>query len=158
MKIPVYIKDEEYLFTDKEFRFANYYLGEARFNATEAAKLAGFSENTARQQGSRMLSNVNIENFIKWKASEMLELLGITQERVLREVAAIAFTDVTEFFNNDWTLKPMNEIPREKLGAMEIKITEGSRIEGKTKSISSNLNCKVKALMILWDLVKDNPD
>lgn len=158
MKISVYIKDEEFLFTDKEFEFANYYLGEARFNATEAAKLAGYSENTARQQGSRMLTKVNIEKYIKWKAAEVLELLGITQERVLREIAAIAFTDIAEFFNNDWTLRPMNEIPREKLGAMEIRITKSSKFDGKTTSVSSNLNCKIKALMILWDLVKDKPD
>jgi hypothetical protein len=46
MKIPVFINGEEVLFTDKEFQFAKYYLGEARFNATGAA---GYKENVARQ-------------------------------------------------------------------------------------------------------------
>lgn len=51
MKVPVLIEGEEFLFTDKEFQFANYYLGEARFNAKEAAKLAGYNE---KQQDNKV--------------------------------------------------------------------------------------------------------
>jgi hypothetical protein len=40
------IENKPNYLTDKEFLFANYYLGEARFNATEAAD---YKENVARQ-------------------------------------------------------------------------------------------------------------
>ncbi|HCX75030.1 MAG TPA: hypothetical protein DHU93_06085 [Algoriphagus sp.] len=59
--------------TQKEITFANYYL--ATFNATEAAKLAGYSDHTARQQGSRLLSNVNIEKYIQERSETILDRL-----------------------------------------------------------------------------------
>ena len=142
--------------TDKEYLFANYYLGEANLNATEAARLAGYSEKTARQQGSRMLSNVNIKNYIRSKTSEVLEREGVTQERVLKEIIAIAFSNASDLLNDDWSLKPLNEIPREKIGAINIRISESSKFESRTKSISTNLTAKIKALEFLWELVKDD--
>lgn len=157
MKKYISIKGEEFEFTDKEFQFANFYLGEARFNATEAAKLAGYSEKTARQQGSKMLTKVNIEKYIQWKASKILEDLEVNQERILKEIVAIAFSDVTELFNDDWTLKPLNEVSLEKVKALDILIKEESKFEVKTKSISINMDSKMKALAILWDFVKNQP-
>ena len=142
--------------TDKEYRFANYYLGEANLNATEAAKLSGYSPNTARQQGSRMLTNVNIKKYIQSKSSEILRQEGITQERVLREIIAIAFTNASELLDNNWRLKPLNEIPKEKIGAVNIKVTESRNNEYMTKTISTNLNAKIKALEFLWELVKND--
>jgi phage terminase small subunit len=74
-------KKPEYL-TDKEYLFANYYLGEARFNATVAAKLAGYSRHTARQQGYENLTKPYIKKFIQTKSSRLFDEMGITQERV----------------------------------------------------------------------------
>lgn len=142
--------------TDKEFLFANYYLGEANLNATEAAKLAGYSPNTARQQGSRMLTNVNIKKYIQSKSSEILRQEGVTQERVLKEIIAIAFTNASELLDNNWRLKPLNEIPKEKIGAVNIRVTESKNNDYITKTISTNLNAKIKALEFLWELVKDD--
>ena len=142
--------------SDKEYLFANYYLGEANLNATEAAKLAGYSPNTARQQGSRLLTHVNIKNYIQSKSSEILKQEGVTQERVLREIIAIAFTNASDLLDNNWMLKPLNEIPREKIGAVNIRITESGNSEGITKTISTNLNAKIKALVFLWELVKND--
>lgn len=134
--------------TDKEYRFANYYLGEANLNATEAAKLAGYSPNTARQQGSRMLTNVNIKKYIKSKTTEILEQEGVTQERVLREIVAFAFSDITEFFNDDWSLKKVSQVKPGKTGAIKaLKKTE--------TGVSIQMHDKIKALLLLWDLVKD---
>ena len=47
--------------TPKQQAFVNAYKG----NATEAAIVAGYSEKTARSQGQRMLTNVDIANAIK---------------------------------------------------------------------------------------------
>ncbi len=43
--------------------FCEYYV--ASGNATESAKKAGYSERTARSIGQRMLTNVDIQNYIK---------------------------------------------------------------------------------------------
>jgi phage terminase small subunit len=42
-------------------RFVAAYLGPAQQNASRAAKLAGYSKKTARFQGSRLLTRVNIQ-------------------------------------------------------------------------------------------------
>jgi phage terminase small subunit len=49
--------------TDKQRAFLIAYLSNG-FNATKAALTAGYSEDTARQQGSRLLSNVDIRQEI----------------------------------------------------------------------------------------------
>lgn len=140
--------EEKHNLTDKEYLFANYYLGEANLNATEAAKLAGYSPNTARQQGSRMLTNVNIKKYIKSKTSEILQRNAVTQERVLAEIIKIAFSDVSEFFNDDWSLKKVSQVNPGKTGAIKtLKKTESG--------VSIQVHDKFKALSLLWDLVKD---
>ncbi|MBE6677930.1 MAG: terminase small subunit [Ruminococcaceae bacterium] len=47
---------------EKQKRFAEYYAQNP--NATEAAKAAGYSEHTARSQGQRLLTNVDIQKYI----------------------------------------------------------------------------------------------
>ena len=47
---------------ERQRRFAQHYA--ATGNATEAAELAGYSPDTARAQGSRLLTNVNVKNYI----------------------------------------------------------------------------------------------
>lgn len=155
MKRLSFIKHQGFELTDKEYRFANYYLGEARFNATEAAKLAGYSERTARQQGSRLLTNVYIEKYIQSRSAEILDSFGVTQERILKEFVALAFGNVTDYLQDDWKLKPLNEIPKDKRGSIDFKVTENIQSGGRSITISSNLDVKVKALKFLWELVRD---
>jgi phage terminase small subunit len=148
MRQQIQYDKEQFDLTDKEYRFANYYLGEARFNATEAAKLAGYSHNTARQQGSRMLSNVDIKNYIQSKSSEILEGIGVTQEKVLKELSRIAFANVTDLFEGNWELKSPSEIPWEK--------SAGIKSLTKTQSgVNIVMHDKLGALLKLWELVKD---
>ena len=45
--------------TNKQEFFCDEYLVD--FNATRAAKVAGYSEKTARSQGQRLLTNVDIQ-------------------------------------------------------------------------------------------------
>jgi len=47
---------------DKQKKFAELYA--ANPNATEAAKGAGYSDKTARSQGQRLLTNVDIKKYI----------------------------------------------------------------------------------------------
>lgn len=47
----------------RQRKFCEYYVELG--NATEAAKRAGYSEKTARSQGQRMLTFVDIQNYIK---------------------------------------------------------------------------------------------
>lgn len=48
---------------EKQRRFAEFYA--ASGNAAEAARLAGYSERTARSQGQRLLTNVDVAKYIR---------------------------------------------------------------------------------------------
>lgn len=73
--------------------FVESYLGAARFNATAAAKLAGYSEATAYSQGSRLLKNVEIAAAIKVRLDES----AMTASEVLARLADMGRGTMEDF-------------------------------------------------------------
>lgn len=67
--------------TRKQKMFAAEYAVE--LNATKAAKSAGYSEHTAKQQGSRLLTNADVVAEVDRKLEQKFEGLEITSEYVL---------------------------------------------------------------------------
>ena len=80
--------------TPKQERFCEEYLID--LNATQAAIRAGYSEKTAYSAGQRLLRNVEIQNRIAELKAERSKRTEITQDRVVKELAAMAFANVTE--------------------------------------------------------------
>lgn len=78
--------------TPKQALFVNEYLVD--LNATAAAKRAGYSELTAQVQGSRLLSNVMVAEAIAARQAAIADRLGVTQEKIVAELAKIAFADI----------------------------------------------------------------
>jgi len=70
--------------SDKQKRFCEEYLID--FNATQAAIRAGYSKKTARQQGSRLLSNVDIQEYLKEIRGVLKERSLVTAESITREL------------------------------------------------------------------------
>ncbi|WP_373397950.1 terminase small subunit [Algoriphagus halophilus] len=103
------IGDQEISISDREILFAEAYLANG-FNATSAAIKAGYSKKSAKVQASRMLTNANLSNYLKWKSEPIMDELEITQERILKELASIAFAKPTDFLNQDFSLKNLTEI------------------------------------------------
>ena len=68
--------------------FVAAYLGEANCNATQAAILAGYSPATAKQQGSRLLTRVDVLKAINQK----VEKAELSTDRMLSNVGRIANT------------------------------------------------------------------
>lgn len=77
--------------TPKKQRFVEEYLVD--LNATQAAIRAGYSAKTAASQGERLLRNVEIQAAIQAAMKARQERTEITQDRVLAELAKIAFGD-----------------------------------------------------------------
>ena len=75
-------------------RFVQEYLID--LNATQAAIRAGYSKKTAQEQASRLLSKVKVQADIQKAMKRRSERTGITQDRVLEELALIAFSDISE--------------------------------------------------------------
>lgn len=77
--------------SDKQAKFVEEYLVD--LNATQAAVRAHYSEKTAASQGERLLRNVEIQNAITAAQKDRSERTEISQDRVLSELAAMAFYD-----------------------------------------------------------------
>lgn len=81
--------------TDKQKRFCEEYLID--LNATQAAIRAGYSPKTAEQTASRLLRNVKVQEYIAKRQKELSRSTEVTQERVIRELALIAFSNTTDY-------------------------------------------------------------
>lgn len=79
-------------------------------NATQAAIRAGYSENTAAAQASRLLRNVNVKSAIAKAKRERANKVEITAERVLKEAARLALYDVRKLYRDDGSLVPITEL------------------------------------------------
>ncbi len=73
--------------TDKQRRFADEYL--IISDATQAAIRAGYLIRTAKRQGSRLLANTNIKNYIEWKQNEYSERTSVTIEWIINELIKV---------------------------------------------------------------------
>ena len=81
--------------TDKQKRFCEDYLID--LNATQAAIRAGYSPKTAEQTASRLLRNVKVQEYIAKRQKELSRSTEITQERVIKELALIAFSNNADY-------------------------------------------------------------
>ena len=106
--------------TLKQERFVNAYLGEAKGNATEAARIAGYKH--PHVAGSQTLANPRIAARVK----QDVEKAGITAEAILAELADVGFADWRDF---------IEVIARDKTG--------------KPTRVRMDLSNKVKALELL---------
>ena len=95
-------------------RFVTEYLVD--LNASQAALRAGYSARTAPQQGSRLLKNVHVQAAIAAKQTQQLAAVNVRVEDVLRDLQAIAHTDLQ-------TLSAQSGVPArwaDKLKALEL--------------------------------------
>ncbi len=78
------------MLTPKQQAFCQHFLAE--LNATQAAIRAGYAEATANREGSRLLSNVDIQEEIQRLRAELAESTGIILEDIVTEIRLLAKT------------------------------------------------------------------
>ena len=93
---------------NRQARFVAEYLID--LNATRAAIRAGYSEKTAYSQGQRLLKKVEIASQIADNTGKRLERLEISADRVLQELAKLAFYDPGALLESDGSMKQIREI------------------------------------------------
>ena len=81
--------------TDKQKRFIDEYLID--MNATQAAIRAGYSERTAYRIGSELLQKTSVQEKLQERMHDREVRTEITQDKVLKELAAIAFSNGSDF-------------------------------------------------------------
>ena len=80
--------------TEKQKAFVQEYLVD--LNATAAAERAGYSRKTARSIGAENLTKPDIQKAIQAAIKSREERTEVTQDRVVEELARIAFSDATD--------------------------------------------------------------
>ena len=81
--------------TEKQKRFVQEYLVD--LNATAAAKRAGYSEKSASRIAVELLNKTQVSAEIQKQQAKRQKRVEITQEKVLEELAAIAFANGADF-------------------------------------------------------------
>lgn len=107
--------------TPKQKIFCKEYLID--FNATRAAKAAGYSEKTARKIGSENLTKPDIQEQIQKEVKAREYRTEISADRVLQEYALLGFSDIQHYIeigeDGQVTTKRFDEMPEHASRAIE---------------------------------------
>lgn len=121
--------------TPKRERFVAEYLVD--LNATQAAIRAGYSAKTANEQGARLLANASVASAVKTALEKRAERTEITQDRVLQEIARIAFSDLRRMFGENGGLKRPEDLDDDTAAALAsievVTRSAGKNGEGETE-------------------------
>lgn len=128
--------------TEKQKRFAEEYLMD--LNATQAAIRAGYLAKTANEQGSRLLENVSIQKTIAERSGRT----KISQDRVVNELAKIAFLNIADIIDQNGNMK--SNVSRDDMAGIEWMRSRGIETEnGYVRETEFRVTSKLKALEFL---------
>jgi phage terminase small subunit len=108
--------------TPKQAAFVREYLID--LNATQAAIRAGYSANTANEQGSRLLTNVSVHSLIQKAMNERAETVGLTAADVLRDINAVKADAMRKTYDKDG-----NEVMANHTAALKALELQGKHLK-----------------------------
>lgn len=133
--------------TEKQQRFVDEYLID--LNATQAAIRAGYSSKTADAIGCENLTKPNIQQKIAEHMAECSKRTGINQDRIVLELARIAFVNIDDVVDTE-TGKILPNASRDDLACIEgIKYKESDNQFGGSVEREVKIAPKMKALELL---------
>lgn len=155
--------------TPKQQKFVEEYLID--LNATQAAIRAGYSVKTAEQQGYQLLHKTSVLTEIKKAQAKLSKRTGISQDRIIRQLAKVAFSDMKDVMEwktikyplTDFDGKPILDAdgnqetdPQLRIILKESNEVDGSIIQeisesnkGGTITHAVKLNDRIRALELL---------
>jgi phage terminase small subunit len=122
--------------TPKQAAFVEQYLLD--MNATQAAIRAGYSKKTADVIAGELLRKTWVAEAVEKAKAKRSAKVGITQERVLRELELLAFSDVTHYVVDEHGNVKLAE------GAPEGALRALSSIKHKVRTIGGGENAVVE--------------
>ena len=132
--------------TKKQKLFIDEYLID--LNATQAAIRAGYSVDTASAIGCENLTKPNIQQAIAVAMAERSKRTGVNQDRVVLELAKIAFVKMTDIVDDHGRIK--GTATDDDLACIEsIKYKESDNEFGGSVEREVKIGSKLKALELL---------
>jgi len=135
---------EEGELNDKQKLFCKEYLID--LNGTKAAERAGYSVKTAPEQGSRLLNNVKVCEFLKELMDKRANDAGVTAKDVLDELIKVGFSDIGDFFNDGYSIKPLSELKDNSRSIQSIQVDDTEGEFGHSRTVKFKLYDKLSAL------------
>lgn len=124
---------EKIKLTPKQELFSQTYIKTG--NASEAYRTAydvkTKSDNTINVQANKLINDPKINLRVKQLQKEQQEKHNITKDRLLKELASIAFVKESEFYHDDGSVKKLSELTEEQKSALSqysfksVKIEDG---------------------------------
>lgn len=133
--------------TKKQKTFIDEYLID--LNATQAAIRAGYSPDSARQSGSDNMNNPYIRAHIDKAMAERSKRTGVNADRVIQELAKMAFVNAVDVINTeDATLKD-GALPEDTAAIQSVKVKSIPTKDGEGVEREIKMADKIKALELL---------
>lgn len=127
-------------------------------NATAAAKRAGYSIDTAREQASRLMADPRVKKLIQESLDKAISKIGITAERIIQRYWKIASADPGDIvtFNEEGEAVVNSNV------VAEVSVTQmGGKDQKKVHSVTSKTvktSDQLKALDSLADIMNLKPE
>ncbi len=105
--------------TEAQKRFCDEYLID--LNATRAYKVAYPNckkDETACVNGSRLLRNAKVQEYIEIHQKQREERTQVTQDKVIKELAKIAFADIRKLYTENGQLRNVADLDDDIAGAI----------------------------------------
>ena len=115
-------------------------------NATQAAIRAGYSVKTADQQGSRLLANVKVQTKIAKAMAERSKRTGVNQDRVVLELAKIAFVNPSELIDTNTGKVLPGASPDDLACIQSVKVKKTTKGKNVIEEREVRVHDKIKAL------------
>jgi phage terminase small subunit len=143
--------------TDRQRGWAEAYVGPARYNASEAARMTGLSE----AEGRRYRTKAHIVDYVEQLQASAIKSRLISMDRTLEEIISIALSDITEIVTIDdgrLIVRSLDELPRSvRCCIRSIKLRRSKRPTGEDEEgkdefeevFELTLHDKIKALEML---------
>lgn len=132
--------------TARQREFCHEYLVD--LNARAAALRVGYAEKSVNTNASQLLRMPKVAELIAELMTERSKRIEVREDRVLLEIARLAFNDPRKAFDTDGNILPIQQWPDEVAAAVSsIKILE-------TKSGDETLSIQTKEIKF-WDKSKN---
>lgn len=133
--------------TPKQKAFVDEYLID--LNATQAAIRAGYSSKNADKIGHELLGKTRVSESISQAMAERSRRTGINQDRVIRELAKIAFVNASDVIDPE-DASVLVDAAREDLACIQsVKVKQMTGEKGDMTEREVKLADKLRALELL---------
>lgn len=133
--------------TEKQKRFIEEYLID--LNATQAAIRAGYSTDTAYSIGNENLKKPEVRTRIDKAMAERSKRTGVNADRIVEELAKIAFLNPTDLIDINNAALKANVVPEDTAAIQSVKVKTIPTKDGNGVEREIKMADKIKALELL---------